>query len=79
MPFPILDSFPGVNEGAKSFKIRARLGLSSSTSTWAALLQTSVMRVVNAEHREELYDGLGQIKAAYKPEFQLDSDSENDD
>lgn len=71
--FPVLSSFPQLANGANSVTVSARLGKTSAIGEWVQSLQEVAGRQVGVEDREELLDGLSQIKAAYRAEDDDDS------
>lgn len=80
--FPILDSFPAnLIQGAKaggSVNILATLTASSRTAERIKKFEAVAGRIIGVDERENIVNGLGEIRETYETGWLSDSDFDDD-
>ncbi|KAL5335367.1 tubulin domain-containing protein [Aspergillus crustosus] len=82
LPYPILDTFPkgmlSVTTREEKANIVAALTASTRTAERIKGLESVVGRVIAMDERENLVNGLGEIRESYETEWMSDSDFDED-
>ncbi|KAI9932143.1 hypothetical protein ASPWEDRAFT_59420 [Aspergillus wentii DTO 134E9] len=80
--FPILDSFPGnmlpISNPDAGAKVLAALTASSRTAERIKTMQAVAGRMIGVDERENLVNGLGEIRESYETGWASDSDYDDD-
>lgn len=83
LAFPLLDSFPSIvpqiSSPSQSVAVHSSLATSTKISLRIKGLQELVCKMVSVEERENLSNGLGNLREAYEEGWDSGSDDEIDD
>lgn len=82
LPYPILDSFPDdmITQSTSEKKLNITAALTSSTRTADRIrnLEFVAGRVITVDERENLVNGLGEIRESYETGWMSDSEFDDD-